>query len=594
MSFSAYSREFTANMYTTVENQFITKYLPQADGDAVRAYLYGLYLCGCKDDFDARAMAKLLKIDYARLQEIFGFWEECDLVRVLSKDPLFVEYLPVSSTAGKPKPVRAEKYSEFNRELLKQLQKAGKDFKPYEHQRILEFLENYPMEQQAFLLISEYCAKKDGEKLSSQHILNKAKKLCEEHKYTYEQVERELADFNENERALSRIYSLLGIYKKPQESDYPYLERWREAGMAQGAVLAAAAALKKGSLSTLDALITELLEKGVTGEKEAKEYLAARERKAELVFAVARKLSIRVQNPRAYIEEYADKWLEHGYEPESLVKIASFCFKLGFDFAGMDGVVRALYEAGVVDEEGVSSYVAAREKQLKLLQSLQAVCGVVKKTMSALDMVAAWKSWEFSDAMILEAAKRSAGATSPLSYMNKLLSEWKRMGVKDLASIPERTASAESAGSAVNGSGGGAGSVSKFGAARRTEYKSEATIAADLRSEREHYYAVLHQKAQEQAEKNRRLAESNAGFAEADASIKRGEIELAKAEVFSPASAERLRRELEAARQKRLAALKRLSLTEADLAPKYVCAKCSDTGYLPDGRACDCYPQKHN
>ena len=64
MSFSVYSKEFTANMYTTVENQFITKYLPQADGDAVKAYLYGLYLCGCKDEFDGKAMAKLLKTDY--------------------------------------------------------------------------------------------------------------------------------------------------------------------------------------------------------------------------------------------------------------------------------------------------------------------------------------------------------------------------------------------------------------------------------------------------------------------------------------------------------------------------------------------------
>ena len=47
MSFTAFSKEFTANMFTSVENQFITKYLPQADGDAVRAYLYALYLCSC-------------------------------------------------------------------------------------------------------------------------------------------------------------------------------------------------------------------------------------------------------------------------------------------------------------------------------------------------------------------------------------------------------------------------------------------------------------------------------------------------------------------------------------------------------------------
>ena len=572
MSFSAYSKEFTANMYTTVENKFITRYLPQADGDAVRAYLYGLYLCGVKDDFDAHAMAKLLKIAYSRLQEIFVFWEECDLVRVLSREPLFVEYLPVSSSAGRPKPLKAEKYSQFNRELLKQLQKAGKDFKPYEHQRILEFLENYPMEPQAFLLISEYCARKDGDKLSSQHILNKAKKLCEEHKYTFEQVERELLDFNENERELSRIYSILGIYKKPQESDYPYLERWREAGVAENAVYAAANALKKGTVKTLDALIFELIEKGALSEKDAKEYLLKREKAAELVFAVARKLGIKVQNPRAYIEEYAEKWLERGYDENSLVKLASFCFKMGYDFEGMDGVVNSLYESGIVDEDGVSSYLSAREKELKLLESIQSVCGVIKKTMNALDMAAAWRSWEFSDKMILEAAKRAAGANAPLSYMNKLLSEWKRTGVKEVSQIPERPAKQQE------------------GAQGKPVFKTEKDIAADLRSEREHYYAVLRQKAQERAEQNRRKAGSDVQFAEADAAIKRGEIELARAEVFSPERADMIRRELKVWQEKRKAALARLSLSEESLMPEYKCKKCSDTGFLPDGRACSCYP----
>ncbi len=574
MAFSVYSKEFTANMYTTVENQFITKYLPQADGDAVKAYLYGLYLCGCKDDFDGRAISKLLKIEYHRLQEIFGFWEECDLVRVLSKDPLFIEYLPVNSLVGKPKPIRAEKYSEFNRELLKQLQKAGKDFKPYEHQRILEFLENYPMEQQAFLLVSEYCMKKDGEKLSSQHILSKAKKLCDEHKYTFEQVERELADFNENERELSRIYSILGIYRKPQESDYVYLDRWREAGMSEKAVYAAASALGKGTVKTLDALITELIEKSALSEKDAKEYLARRAMTAELVFAVARKLGVKVQNPRAYIEEYAEKWLERGFEADSLVKIAAFCFKLGYDFQGMDSVVDSLYESGIVTDEGVSAYLAARERQFKLLQSLQSVCGVLKKTLSALDMIAAWKSWEMPDAVIMEAAKRSQGASSPLPYMNKLLSEWKRAGVKDVKAIPEKDATAAQRGATF----------------RRLEFKSEAQLAADMRGEREHYYAVLRQRAQERAEANRKRAENDGEFASWDATVKRGEIELAKAEVFSPKEAETIREKLLSARRAREKALARLSLSDADLQPRYACPKCSDTGFLPDGRACDCYP----
>ena len=569
MSFTAFSKEFTANMFTSVENQFITKYLPQADGDAVRAYLYGLYLCSCKDEFDARAMSKLLRIEYSRLLDIFGYWEECDLVHILSKDPLFVEFLPVNHSAGRPKTVRAEKYSGFNRELLKLLQKTGKDFKPYEHQRILEFLENYPMEQEAFVLVAEYCAKKDGEKLSSQHILNKAKKLCQEHKYTFEQVEREFSDYNEGTEELSAIYSLLGIYRKVQESDLAYLIRWKQAGLGSDVAKLCASYLKKGSMATLDALVSELLEKEITTKPAAKEYLEQRTQKADLVFQVAKKLGVRVQNPRAYIEEYADKWLERGFEAESLVKIAAFCFKLGYDFQGMDGIVSSMFEQGFIDENSAEDYLSARERQLKLLQSLQSVCGVLKKTIASLDMIAAWKSWELPDEVIMEAAKRSAGASAPLPYMNKLLSEWKREGVKDIRSIPEQTRTLPAA---------------------KREFKSEAQMAADLRGEREHYYAVLRQKAQEQAERNRKLAENDREFAQTDAAVKRGEIELAKAEVFAPDRAGTIKEQLEALRQKRAAALSRLSLSERDLQPRYACLKCSDTGFLPDGRACDCYP----
>ena len=277
MAFSTFSKEFSANMFTSVENQFITKYLPQADGDAVRVYLYGLYLCQCAEDFDGDSCAKLLKIEKERLIEIFSFWEECDLVHILSREPLYVQYLPVNSAVGKPKPVRAEKYAEFNREFYKQLQKAGKAFKPYEMQRILEFLENNPMEQQAFLLVSEYCVKKDGDKLTSAHILNKAKKLCEERKFTYEQVERELADFNAHEKELSRIFTLMGIFRKPQDDDYALLEKWQNYGTDLRAVYLCASALKKGTLATLDQLVTELHEKNAHTAAEAKQYLARRE-----------------------------------------------------------------------------------------------------------------------------------------------------------------------------------------------------------------------------------------------------------------------------------------------------------------------------
>ncbi|MDE6411836.1 MAG: DnaD domain protein [Clostridia bacterium] len=565
MSFSNFSKSFTANMFTSVENQFITKYLPQADGDAVRVYLFGLYLCQCTEEFDAASTAKLLRISLERLIEIYDFWEECDLVHILSRDPLFVEYLPVNASIGKPKPVKAEKYAAFNRELYKLLQKSGTEFKPYEMQKILEFLENNPMEQQAFLLVAEYCAKKDGEKLSCSHILNKAAKMCRERKYTLEQAERELADFNEHERDLSKIFSYLGIYRKVQESDYEYLDKWLNAGIESGAILSAAKSLKKGSLSTLSALLEELADKNIFKAKDAEVYLAKREELTATVFAVAKRLGVKVQNPRPYAEEYVEKWLERGYDTASLSLVAAFCMKLGYGFGEMDALLDTLYHGGTVDEESVKAYCSARDKDFRLLQSLQAECGVLKKTQSALDMVAAWKSWNFSDAMIKEAAKRSANASAPLPYMNKLLSEWKREGIFTPSSIPENAPH------------------------KAPAYQSEAAIAADLRGSRERYYAALHEKALDRAEKMRKKAAQNEEFRKAESEMKECEIALARAEVYDSEKLPSLRQTLEEIKERRIKALQAVGIQESDLLPNYVCKKCSDTGFMKDGRMCDCY-----
>ena len=570
MSFAAFSKDFSSNMFTSVENQFITKYLPQADGDAVRVYLYGLYLCQVSGDFDAQTCAKLLHLSEQKLLEIYAFWEECDLVRILSRSPLYVEYLPVNAAVGRPKSIRPEKYAAFNREFLQILQRAQKDFKPYEMQRILEFLENNPMEQQAFLLVAQYCAKKDGERLSCAHILNKATKLVREHKYTYEQVEADLADFHLREKELSRLYTLLGISKKPQENDYTYLEKWASLGMEDGAVIACAEFLGKGSHATLDTLVTELHEKNARTEHEAREYLARRKEEADIVFLVARKLGIKIGNPRTYCEEYAEKWLERGYDAESLSLLASLAMKLGYGFAEFDGMLEDLYSEGIVDEQSVRDYCSARDRQLRLLQKIQTSCGVIRKTQSALDMLGTWRSWNFSEPMILEAAKRASGATAPLPYMNKLLSEWKREGITSPEAIPDQT---------------------HLPSARK-EVRSEAAVSADARTERERWYAARRRAALARAEQAIAKANTDPAFSRAETAIKKGEIELAKAEVFASDTLPDLQAKLEQAKIARKNALARLQLSEADFAPHYSCPKCSDTGFLPDGRMCDCYDKR--
>lgn len=567
MSFSTFSKGFTANMFTSVENQFITKYLPQADGDAVRVYLYGLYLCQCSEEFDALSTAKLLRISEERLLEIYDFWEECDLVHILSRNPLYVEYLPVNAAIGKPKPVKAEKYAEFNRELYKILQSVQIVFKPYEMLRILEFLENNPMEQQAFLLVVDYCAQKDGGDLTCRHILNKAAQLCRDRKYTLEQAEKEFSDFKEHERDLSKILEYLGINRKVKESDYEFLDKWINRNISPSAILVIAKRMKTGSIVTLDLILEELVEKNIFSAKDAEAYIVKREELTTVVYAVAKRLGVKVQNPRTLIEKYVEKWLERGYDTASLSLIASFCMKLSYGFSEMDALLDELYRNGTVDEESVKAYCSARDRDFRLLQSLQAECGVLKKTQSALDMVAAWKSWNFSDAMIKEAAKRSTNASAPLPYMNKLLSEWKREGIFSPSAIPENAPARKSA----------------------AVYQSEASIAADIRGDRERHYAALREQALDRAENMRKRAAQNADFKRAESEMKECEIALARAEISESDELPALRSKLETIKERRKSILQAVGIRESDLLPNYSCKKCSDTGFLKDGRMCDCY-----
>ena len=107
---------------------------------------------------------------------------------------------------------------------------------------------------------------------------------------------------------------------------------------------------------------------------------------------------------------------------------------------------------------------------------------------------------------------------------------------------------------------------------------------------REEWYRERRDRAEEVADKNRHQADEHCGDEMRD--VKRLEITLAKAEsegmtecvkanVFALASArERLERSLAS-----------IGLTENDLKPQYNCKKCNDTGYLPNGKPCDCYEE---
>ena len=110
MGFCSYSNEFSQSSYTNVENQFIQKYMVLGEGDAVKVYLFGLYLCqNVQGDYSLAEAARTLNLPEQVVADYFRFWEDFDLLEIVSYEPFSVRYFPADYSKGKPKRIRSEK-----------------------------------------------------------------------------------------------------------------------------------------------------------------------------------------------------------------------------------------------------------------------------------------------------------------------------------------------------------------------------------------------------------------------------------------------------------------------------------------------------
>lgn len=126
--------------------------------------------------------------------------------------------------------------------------------------------------------------------------------------------------------------------------------------------------------------------------------------------------------------------------------------------------------------------------------------------------------------------------------------------------------------------------------------KDERTEAINAKAKRDRWYETRRVNAELQAEYIHDRFMKDEEFRRIERRLSAMESELARAEIGAENGEAKAQKELVKLtqeqgrlRQQRLGIIERNGLTEEDLLPKWHCRKCSDTGYLSDGRACDCY-----
>ena len=85
-------------------------------------------------------------------------------------------------------------------------------------------------------------------------------------------------------------------------------------------------------------------------------------------------------------------------------------------------------------------------------------------------------------------------------------------------------------------------------------------------------------------------AKSHPRFGAIEKALSKMNMDLAKAEIYSPESLPSLKRQQAELAAERLQILATLGIEEWQLLPQYECKRCADSGFMKNGAACSCYP----
>jgi len=556
----SFSKEFSSSAYTNLENLFITEYLPIAEGDAVKVYLYGLFLCGHpENDQSINEISKNLKMQEKAIIDCFLFWEEFGLLSIISKDPFAVQYHPIRSmTSSKPKKYKAEKYSDFTKGL--QALVPNRMISTSEYSESFMIMETYFIKPEAMLMIVKYCIDKKGGDISYRYISKVAKDFGNRSINTADKVEKELSSYIAQTGILEKILRALSLRRQPDIEDANLLKKWTsELSFDSDNIIFAASKLKKGSMEKLDEFLLELYAMKSFSREEIAGFMDKKKSIYDLAIKINKALSIYVDVIDTVVDTYTKKWLSYGFEEDALLFIASNCFKNGKNtLQDMDELIEVLRQRGFITLSSVGDYFEGIKKTDEFISKLLLTIGLNRKPNPwDRENLNIWKNWNFSDEMILEAGKLASGKSSPIAYMNGILSNWKKDNVFSLENISSSASVTDNSQESYN-----------------REYERRRALALS------------------RAQKNNEIAMEIEGFAQIFSRLNSIEKDLAFAEIAGDSHAlnnlEKEKKELISNGEK-LLKTKRLSFES--LSPIYACKKCNDTGYVGTHR-CDCFDKK--
>ncbi len=424
------SPEASLDGAVTVETKFIIEYMPYADGDYVKVYLYGLSLAARKldADDDVTRLARRLDLDRAVVDAAIDYWSERGLMSRLGDD---VTYLSVRGARPKIKKYDVDKYSEFNRQA--QLFITERMISANEYNEYYALMERLGLDWQAMVLIVKYCADLKGGGVSCPYILAVARNLAEDGYRSYDEVENRLEEYGVYYNDLVAVLGAMGGKRPDYESVKLYKKWTKQLKFDRDTVLHVARTVKRGGASVLDSKLTKYAELGLTKADAIDAYESERLGMYKLTKSLNRALGVYYENVDPEISAYVRPWLDLGFEPDALVAAADYCLHNGLKtLPDLDAVVRGLFAENALTAKAVKTKFGRETEHDADIAEIMNALGVKGAVNAAYRTF--YESWTgrlgMPRELIAYAATLSVGKN--FAYMNAILTAWHDRGIRSV------------------------------------------------------------------------------------------------------------------------------------------------------------------
>ncbi len=359
MALFAFSDRFAMFDVTPVENLFIQEYMLRADGDFVKAYLYGLMQCYHPvQSASLKTVARDLGMEENRVENAFSYWERIGLVRRVSDNPpaYAFENLKQIELMRAQEDDGLYRYADFNNSLQAQF---GSDriLHPQDFERVYDWIEGLGLPEEVVLMLVSGQIKVRGKKFQFKSLDREARVWAEAGVRTIADAEMMSRASTDRYAAVRQVYKKLGKRHAISEPDEDLYAKWTEQwGFDLQTILAACDETTKG-VPTFGYVNGILERMRCDGLRDAKDLRKSLEQDAE-VKELLRELGMRGTSPTDDTRSMLDGFLHAGFEKETIALAVTRVARKGGKLDALQKTLIMWQSAGALTLDAAKRYLS--------------------------------------------------------------------------------------------------------------------------------------------------------------------------------------------------------------------------------------------